>query len=90
MAGQNIMSVTYGLDIASEDDPLLKAAEETVDSMLIATTPGTFFVDQIPILRYVPAWMPGAGFKRKAQEWRALAMRTVHQPFNAGKQQIVS
>ena len=35
--------------------------------------PGNFWlVDVLPILRYIPAWVPGAGFQRVAREGREL------------------
>lgn len=52
-----------------------KAASE---STAIATVPGTFLVDAFPSLKHVPDWMPGAGFKRIAKEWRKLQHQVVH------------
>ncbi|KIJ25993.1 hypothetical protein M422DRAFT_236734 [Sphaerobolus stellatus SS14] len=34
-----------------------------------AALPGNFLVDTLPILRYVPSWIPGGGFKKTAKEW---------------------
>ncbi len=31
---------------------------------------GSFLVDIFPLLRFISDWFPGAGFKRKAKEWR--------------------
>jgi len=48
--------------------------------------PGTFLVDQIPLLKYVPAWFPGAGFQRKAEECKRLTKDMMDKPYMASKQ----
>jgi hypothetical protein len=51
---------------------------------------GTYLVDYIPILKYVPWWMPGATFKRKAREWRRLSREMLESQYNIVKQKMVS
>jgi len=63
-----------------------KAASETTSA---ATVPGTFLVDTFPMLKYVPEWMPGAGFKKIAREWRALQETVVNRPYNMVQEQMV-
>lgn len=41
-------------------------------------------------VKHVPAWFPGADFKRKAAAWNACLQRTVNEPYNFVKSQIVS
>ncbi|KAJ3723914.1 cytochrome P450 [Lentinula raphanica] len=86
-AAEFIMDVTYGLD-KEEAQKYLPTALEALDSMSEAGTPGAFYVDQIPILKYVPEWFPGAGFKRKAREWSDLRIRMTETPFNATKERM--
>jgi len=52
--------------------------------------PGTYLVDMLPWLKYIPEWVPGAGFQRRAREWSALAMRMADLPFADAKRRIVS
>ena len=40
------------------------------------------------LVKYVPEWMPGAGFKRKAREWRAVAERFYTIPFDSVKKSM--
>ncbi|KAJ4485333.1 cytochrome P450 [Lentinula aciculospora] len=82
-----IMDVTYGLD-AAEAQPYLPTAVAALDSMATAGTPGAFYVDQIPILKYVPEWFPGADFKRKAREWSDLRVKMTETAFNVTKQRM--
>ena len=47
--GALIMSLTYGFDIKSHDDPFLAAAERALVTIEEATVPGAFLVDTFPI-----------------------------------------
>ncbi|KAA1467206.1 CyP450 monooxygenase [Dentipellis sp. KUC8613] len=85
MAGSVIMDIAYGLDIQSAADPYLQRADEALHIIDKAGNPGSWLVDVIPSLKYVPEWMPGAGFKRKAREWRAFVDRFTAIPFEAVK-----
>ena len=62
--------MTYGINVRPYNDPYIKIAEEAVGSIAELLIPGTFLVDIIPILKYVPEWFPGAKFQRKAAVMR--------------------
>ncbi|KAJ7740813.1 cytochrome P450 [Mycena metata] len=63
MAGGLIVNITYGI---TEEGPYITMIKEVVHGFSIASIPGTFLVATFPALKYVPAWMPGAGFQRRA------------------------
>nr|BAL05181.1 cytochrome P450 [Phanerodontia chrysosporium] len=42
-----------------------------------------YLVDLIPILKYVPEWFPGAGFKRQARIWKKEVTNIADAPFAA-------
>ena len=90
MAGTTVISITYGLDVQEENDPYTHIAEEANRSVTEAGVPGAFLVDSFPVLKYVPEWVPGAGFKRKAREWKELATAMLESPFRAAMDRIVS
>ncbi|RDB18406.1 hypothetical protein Hypma_000372 [Hypsizygus marmoreus] len=90
MAGETVISIAYGLEVQPKNDLFIETAEKGVHPLVAAGVPGAFLVDVIPALKYVPDWMPFAGFKRKAKEWRKLAMTMVDVPFEAAKRKIVS
>jgi hypothetical protein len=90
MAGETIISIAYGVDVQQKDDPYVATAEKGVHPLVAAGVPGAFLVDTFPWLKYIPDWMPFAGFKRKAKEWRKLALAMIEVPFEAGKQKFVS
>jgi hypothetical protein len=41
-------------------------------------------------VKYIPAWFPGAGFQRKAREWRKNVVAMNVLPFEAVKRALVS
>ncbi|KAJ4477816.1 cytochrome P450 [Lentinula edodes] len=79
--------VTYGLD-SEVAETYLPTAIAVIESMSIAAMPGAFYVDQLPILKYVPEWFPGASFKRKAREWSKMRVKMTELTFNFVKQKI--
>ncbi|KAJ7723619.1 cytochrome P450 [Mycena maculata] len=88
MAGEVIMSVTYGIDVLPENDPYVALAEQVVHVSAEASIPGRFLVDFIPILKYVPEWFPGAGFRRIANAWKVLIRDMADKPFAETKHRI--
>ncbi|KAK0436601.1 cytochrome P450 [Armillaria borealis] len=70
MAGRMILGLTYGINVKAADDYYLQIAEASLKAMAVAANAGSFLVDIFPLLRFTPDWFPGAGFKRKAKEWR--------------------
>lgn len=89
MMSETVMSITYGLEIQPEHDPHIEAAEKAVEALANVPYAGAFMVDIFPSLKHVPCWMPGAGFKRKAKEWKKLALDSLNKPFNTLKAEMV-
>ncbi|KAF8068005.1 cytochrome P450 [Lyophyllum atratum] len=88
MAGETIMSIGYGLEIQPTNDKYIETAEHGIKPLVAAALPGAFLVDVLPILKYVPSWMPGAGFQRKAKEWRKMALNMINVPYDAAMRNI--
>lgn len=55
-----------------------------------ALLPGTTAVQYLPILRHVPAWFPGGGFKRKVAIWREKIDEHLYEPYTNAKKSMVS
>ncbi|KAI0634017.1 CyP450 monooxygenase [Trametes polyzona] len=79
--GSTIMRVSYGIEVADENDPYVYAAEEAVATFNLAFVPGAFLVETFPILRHIPSWFPGGGFKRLAAKWQKIAHSMRDTPF---------
>ncbi|PPQ99411.1 hypothetical protein CVT24_005398 [Panaeolus cyanescens] len=81
-----IMEVVYGVKIRdSKDDPYVAAMQDSIDDISVAGVPGSFMVDFLPWLKYVPAWFPGASFQKVAARARERTHRLVVTPFNEVK-----
>ncbi|CAE6466094.1 unnamed protein product [Rhizoctonia solani] len=80
----------YGYQIHGADDPLLKEASQFGQNLSSAAMPTNFLVNVFPILRHVPTWFPGAGWKRVAHQWRKQKEDTMAALFNATKEEVAS
>ncbi|KAI0642045.1 cytochrome P450 [Trametes meyenii] len=84
--GGMMLEVTYGRPVTSMDDPLFQLAEKGLESANTSGSAGSRLVDFFPILKFLPSWFPGAGFKR-----RAMAIRKhVHAWRDAGIDDVMS
>lgn len=90
MTGAIIMDVAYGIEVLPVGDPYILTAEASFANVTQVCVPGAYMVDMLPILKYVPSWMPGAGFKRKAKEWKKVTDAVLEAPFEAMRREIVS
>ncbi|KAI0753694.1 cytochrome P450 [Fomes fomentarius] len=79
-----LLEITYGRRLTSMDDELVQLAEHWINATNDGGSPGSMLVDFFPVLRHMPTWMPGAGFKRRAAEvrsclhtWRETALKMV-------------
>ncbi|KAG6332883.1 hypothetical protein ID866_6208 [Astraeus odoratus] len=88
-AGAVILRITYGYEVKNEQDPLVDLAERTMHAISTTTIPNAFLVDTLPLLKYAPSWLPGAGFKTKAREWNATLQEFVNRPYMFVKEQLV-
>ncbi|KAL4908215.1 hypothetical protein BDW74DRAFT_188399 [Aspergillus multicolor] len=87
--GAVILQIAYGYKINPHGhDPLVALANESIDNFSVAGTPGAFLVDTIPLLKYIPSWFPGAGFKRTAAAWRKGLLTTIEKPYRLVQQQM--
>ncbi|KAJ7431570.1 cytochrome P450 [Mycena galericulata] len=90
MAGEIIMAAAYGIDVLPSNDPYVTLAHKAVRTAAIAAVPGVYLVETFPILKHIPRWFPGAGFKRVAEEWSKLSRGMLELPFAETKRQMDS
>jgi len=83
------MEVCYGITVLERNDPFISIAEEALKGVAEAGVPGAFLVDLLPVLKYVPSWFPGAGFKRKAARWREFICGMLEKPYHRVKTELV-
>jgi len=87
--GAVILKIAYGWSVTSNDDRLVNFLDEGLVLGGELSQPG-WLVEIFPLLRFVPAWMPGAGFKRRAAWVRQRMANLELFPFNWAKEQIKS
>uniref|UniRef100_A0A0W0FIV6 Putative cytochrome P450 n=1 Tax=Moniliophthora roreri TaxID=221103 RepID=A0A0W0FIV6_MONRR len=75
MAGELILSTTYGMDVLPENDPNINRAEQVIKDISDAFNPGLFLVSMLPILKRLPS------IKRKTEEWKKLSYDLRDLPF---------
>ncbi|KAF8169163.1 cytochrome P450 [Mycena galopus ATCC 62051] len=72
ISSELIMSATSGIDVLPTNDLWITLAPK----------------DSFPILKHIPTWFPGAGFKRQVREWRKLSQGLRVLPFLETKCQM--
>ncbi|KAI0058112.1 cytochrome P450 [Artomyces pyxidatus] len=89
-AGAVIMKLTYGWTVKEVDDYFVRLMKEGFEMSRQVSTPGRWLVDVFPVLQYVPAWFPGAGFQRIGKALGEGMNRTERIPFEWTKSQMAS
>ncbi|KAI0253128.1 cytochrome P450 [Lactifluus subvellereus] len=80
-AGAITVRIVYGYEAREKDDPIIALANSAMRNFKRLKEPGLYTVDFIPLLKYVPAWFPGAGFKKVASEVKNSVHENAEIPF---------
>lgn len=83
------MSAMYGHDISPTDD-CVGLAEQAVGKLTESVFLGALVVNTFPILRHLPPWFPGAGFKHFAKESKVLTDQMQVVPMELVKKNMVN
>ncbi|CAE6446585.1 unnamed protein product [Rhizoctonia solani] len=78
----------YGYELKSLDDPFHIDNMTLNNNITESLMPSKFLVNVFPWLQYIPGWVPGAGWKKKAYEWREQKNRTMDGVYNWTKQRV--
>ncbi|KAK0447359.1 cytochrome P450 [Desarmillaria tabescens] len=68
-SGSIIMKTVYGYDIDPNGDPFVDLGDRGMESVRRTANVGSFLVDYIPSLKYLPRWSPGTQFMKIAEDW---------------------
>ncbi|KAF8999394.1 cytochrome P450 [Cyathus striatus] len=90
MSGGFALALGYGIKIEHINDPYIQFSRDTLGEGLRAGVPGKYLVDTIPLLKHVPEWMPGAGFKRKAKILYKGSQEFRNGPFREGQKELAA
>ncbi|PBK75813.1 cytochrome P450 [Armillaria solidipes] len=80
-AGSIIMKTVYGYDVNPNGDQFVALVDRALESVRITGNVGTFLVDYIPSLKYLPRWFPGTKFMSLADAWRKDVEAMQEEPF---------
>ncbi|KAJ3553877.1 hypothetical protein NM688_g3387 [Phlebia brevispora] len=88
--GALLLHVAYGYDVPLDrkEDPFVRIVEVAMQGFSRVSEPGAFLVDTLPWLKYVPAWFPGANFKRLARRMWQEREELYNIPFEFVKTQM--
>ena len=89
-----IVRQAYGINEIIESAPdqpkMVSAIKKKVGVLLDPTGPVNMtFTDDNILVKHVPEWFPGAGFKKKAREWRKLSEAMINEPYEMVKEKVV-
>lgn len=91
LLGSIIMKIVYGYDIAEDGkDETFTATLKAVQNLANATLPGSWLVNSFPVLRFLPEWFPGCGFRTFAKETREVVDMIVDGPYERAKSRASS
>ncbi|KAL4256723.1 hypothetical protein AB1N83_011924, partial [Pleurotus pulmonarius] len=61
---------------------------EEEESLSVSTINGTTYLDVFPFMKYIPGWIPGAGFKRAAEHARDVNIAAAIEPWAVAKKML--
>jgi len=80
--GSVILHIVYGYSAENfKKDPLISVINRVMDHFARAAVPGAHLVDVLPILRYVPSWFPGTGWKKEVELYANELDESVERPY---------
>ena len=87
--GSTAIALTYGIEIKPSHDPFVELAESAVKILTKAGSVGALLIDLIPILKYLPEFVPGVQFKKQARIGRKIVENFREQPYLASVEAMV-
>ncbi|KLO11753.1 cytochrome P450 [Schizopora paradoxa] len=76
--GAMIMMIAYGHEV-----------EQAVSLFSISAAPGSFLVNVVPFLKYIPEWFPGAAFQKLAKRGRTFSQAMLNNPHDVTKSEVL-
>jgi len=83
------MLMMYGYAPKTLDYPVIHAADESARLAASLVGPGGTLLNVLPVLRYIPSWVPGASGKKMAERVRLLTEEVKRIPMEHVKVALV-
>ncbi|TCD64727.1 hypothetical protein EIP91_003683 [Steccherinum ochraceum] len=87
-AGAVILQMAYGFKAQEGTDPFIEKVDEAMAQFSDLLKLGTFMVDFLPWLRYLPDWLPGMGWKKTLQHYYQTTQEMKTVPFDTVERQL--
>lgn len=72
------------------DNEYVVLMESSGESFGLSKTPGAFWIDSFPFMKYVPAWFPGAAARKFGKMYKPIVLAMREKPFYTAKATMVS
>ncbi|OJJ81483.1 cytochrome P450 monooxygenase fmaG [Aspergillus glaucus CBS 516.65] len=101
-AGAVILKIAYGYAVEPHGrEPLVDLVNDSMEKFSIAGMPGMWLVDTMEkfqfyywmsltcdLVKQLPTWFPGMGFKKTANVWRRTLLTTIEKPYLLVRRQM--
>ena len=84
-----VANIIYGVQIDDVNTDYVAVAQKALEGVIYAVVPGKFWVEYLPILRFIPSWVPGANFKQFTEYYQPAVRQMVQWPFKAVQNALV-
>ncbi|KAH9975189.1 cytochrome P450, partial [Russula compacta] len=88
--GELILAMTYGYEVHQRDDEMLEAAKMMSRFGAPRTLPGALLVNELPLLRHIPEWLPWFSYKPLARVGNELGKQVLYPPIQFVNDSILS
>ncbi|KAI0263944.1 cytochrome P450 [Gloeopeniophorella convolvens] len=88
LQGEVILSMTYGYNIEGSGDKFLAIARHMSEIGAATIIPGATLVNELPLLRHIPAWLPWFSYQPLARVGRELWEEIRLAPIQFAKQSV--
>ena len=85
-----VMRIAYGIELSEANDKYFMMVQRLAEIGEDIAVPGRYPVEAIPLLRFLPAWFPGAYFKRYAARAKRDLLSIRDQLFESAKTAMAS
>ncbi|KAI0637904.1 cytochrome P450 [Trametes polyzona] len=89
-AGAIILMMSHGYEVQAENDPFVATVDEAMEQFAVCTSASAFLANIFPALIHIPAWVPGAGFRKIAASWRQTLDEMCDKPHEFVKQRMAA
>lgn len=90
MTATIVVGISYGKEIHNMDDEYIRLVQTALEGVIQTKRPGVFWMDYFPILKHIPAWVPGATGRKLAERYVPVVRAMRDQPFYSAKDDVVS